>query len=152
MSGGKLTRVLVLNGPNLNRLGTREPEIYGHDTLEDIIGAMRQAAPEFEIDARQSNAEGQLIDWLHEAASLRAPVIINPAGYTHTSVALHDAVMLLTSEGIPVIEVHLSNPQRREAFRHMSLISQAATGSIAGFGRGSYLAALTALREVLPAR
>lgn len=144
--------VLVLNGPNLNRLGTREPEIYGRETLEEIVRAMREAAPDFAIDARQSNSEGVLLDWLHEAADARTPVLLNAAGYTHTSVALHDAVTLVTAQGVPVIEVHLSNPHRREEFRRVNFISSAASGTVAGFGRGSYLAALTALRELLRAR
>ena len=142
-------RILVLNGPNLNRLGTRQPEVYGRDTLDDITAALREAAAgEFEIEARQSNHEGDLVDWLHEAADTGSPVILNAAAYTHTSVALHDAVTIAVDAGVPVIEVHLSNPHRREAFRHVSHIATAATGTIAGFGRGSYLAALTAIRQL----
>lgn len=145
-------RILVLNGPNLNRLGTREPEIYGRDTLDDIIERIRDAAgDDFEIDARQSNHEGDLVTWLQEAAGDRVPVMLNAAAYTHTSVAIHDAIKLVTSAGAPVVEVHLSNPHHREAFRHVNFVSSAATGSVAGFGVGSYLAALTAIRHLLAA-
>lgn len=136
--------VYVLNGPNLNLLGLREPHIYGHDTLDDIAARLEDRARELglEIDLRQSNHEGHLIDWLHEAQSrgVRA-VILNPGGYTHTSVALHDAVKSITT---PVIEVHLSNPHAREAFRHRSFVASAARGTIAGFGAQSYMLALEA--------
>ncbi|GGO97503.1 type II 3-dehydroquinate dehydratase [Stakelama pacifica] len=136
--------IFVLNGPNLNLLGLREPEIYGTDTLDDIGGRMQDRASELdlEIDLRQSNHEGHLIDWLHEAQSRRAKaVILNPGGLTHTSVALHDAVKGITT---PVIEVHLSNPHAREEFRHTSFVGRAARGTIAGFGALSYLLALEA--------
>ena len=136
--------VFVLNGPNLNLLGTREPEIYGHDTLDDIAGQLEDRARELglEIDMRQSNHEGHLVDWLHEAQARDArAVIINAGGFTHTSVAIHDAIKAVRT---PVIEVHLSNPHAREAFRHRSLIGQAARGTIAGFGALSYLLALEA--------
>ncbi len=136
--------VFVLNGPNLNLLGTREPDIYGHDTLDDIAGQLedRARALGLEIDMRQSNHEGHLIDWLHEAQATRAKaVLLNAGGFTHTSVALHDAIKSVTT---PVIEVHLSNPHAREAFRHTSLVGQAARGTIAGFGALSYLLALEA--------
>ncbi len=136
--------VFVLNGPNLNLLGTREPDIYGHDTLDDIAGQLEDRARELalEIDMRQSNHEGHLIDWLHEAQATGAKaVLINAGGFTHTSVALHDAIKSVTT---PVIEVHLSNPHAREAFRHTSLVGQAARGTIAGFGALSYLLALEA--------
>ena len=143
-------RLLVLNGPNLNRLGTREPEIYGHRTLADIDAMLREAAgPSFEIESRQSNHEGDLIDWLHEAADTRAPVLLNAGAYTHTSIALHDAIATVVQEGVPVIEVHLSNPHRREAYRHVSHVATAATGTVSGFGAGSYLAALEAVRFLL---
>lgn len=146
-------RILVLNGPNLNRLGSREPEIYGHETLDDIIERLRAAAaPKFEIDARQSNHEGRLIDWLQEAAQQRLPVILNAGAYTHTSVAIHDAIKLVTGAGAPVVEVHLSNPATREPFRHHSFVASAATGTVAGFGAASYLAALTAIRHLPTAR
>jgi 3-dehydroquinate dehydratase-2 len=136
--------VFVLNGPNLNLLGLREPEIYGHDTLDDIAGQLEDRARELglKIDMRQSNHEGHLIDWLHEAqASGAKAVILNPGGYTHTSVALHDAVKSITT---PVIEVHLSNPHARDSFRHRSYVGRAARGTIAGFGALSYRLALEA--------
>ena len=136
--------VFVLNGPNLNLLGTREPEIYGDDTLDDIAGQLEDRARVLgmEIDMRQSNHEGHLIDWLHEAQARDArAVLLNAGGFTHTSVAIHDAIKAVRT---PVIEVHLSNPHAREPFRHVSLVGQAARGTIAGFGAGSYLLALEA--------
>ncbi|WBY07779.1 type II 3-dehydroquinate dehydratase [Sphingomonas sp. 7/4-4] len=136
--------IYVLNGPNLNLLGLREPEIYGSDTLDDIAGRMEDRAKELDldIDLRQSNHEGHLIDWLHEAQARGAKaVILNPGGYTHTSIALHDAVKSITT---PVIEVHLSNPHAREDFRHTSYVVRAARGTIAGFGALSYMLALEA--------
>jgi 3-dehydroquinate dehydratase II len=136
--------IYVLNGPNLNLLGLREPEIYGSDTLDDIAGQLedRAQALGLHIDMRQSNHEGHLIDWLHEAQARGAKaVILNPGGYTHTSVALHDAVKSITT---PVIEVHLSNPHAREDFRHISFVGRAARGTIAGFGALSYTLALEA--------
>jgi 3-dehydroquinate dehydratase-2 len=136
--------IYVLNGPNLNLLGLREPEIYGSDTLDDIAGALEDRARELgvRVDIRQSNHEGHLIDWLHEAQAEGAKaVILNAGGYTHTSVALHDAVKAVS---VPVIEVHLSNPQARESFRRRSLIASAAKGSIAGFGALGYQLALDA--------
>lgn len=136
------TRVLVLNGPNLNRLGTREPEIYGTATLAELHAELHDLAGGVEIDLRQSNDEAELIGALHEAVDARTPVILNPAAFTHYSYALRDAVALVTEAGIPVIEVHLSNPHAREEFRHTSVISGVATGVIAGFGFGSYRLAL----------
>ncbi|WP_039997185.1 type II 3-dehydroquinate dehydratase [Sphingomonas sanxanigenens] len=136
--------IYVLNGPNLNLLGLREPDIYGHDTLDDIAGRLEDRGRELgiEIDMRQSNHEGHLIDWLHEAGARGArAVILNPGGYTHTSIALHDAIK---SIAVPVIEVHLSNPHARESFRHVSFVGRAAKGTIAGFGALSYLLALDA--------
>lgn len=136
--------VYVLNGPNLNLLGLREPEIYGHDTLDDIAGRLEDRAREIglQIDMRQSNHEGHLIDWLHEANAQGAKaVILNPGGFTHSSVALHDAIKAIA---VPVIEVHLSNPHAREAFRHKSYVGSAARGTIAGFGAVSYMLALDA--------
>lgn len=136
--------VYVLNGPNLNLLGTREPQIYGHDTLDDIAGKLEDRARELglEIDMRQSNHEGHLIDWLHEAQAndVRA-VLLNAGAYTHTSVALFDAIKSIRT---PVIEVHLSNPHKREAFRHHSYIAMAALGTVSGFGANSYVVALEA--------
>ena len=136
--------IYVLNGPNLNLLGIREPEVYGAATLDDIAGQLEDRARELgvEVEIRQSNHEGHLIDWLHEAQAQGAKaVILNAAGYTHSSVALLDAVRAVET---PVIEVHLSNPQGRESFRRRSLIASAAKGSIAGFGPLSYLLALDA--------
>lgn len=136
--------IYVLNGPNLNLLGTREPEIYGADTLDEIAGRLEDRARELgvEVEIRQSNHEGHLIDWLHEAQAEGAKaVILNAAGFTHSSVALLDAVRAVST---PVIEVHLSNPQARESFRRRSLIAPAARGTIAGFGALSYLLALDA--------
>lgn len=136
--------IYVLNGPNLNLLGTREPEIYGSDTLDDIAGQLEDRAREIgvEVEIRQSNHEGHLIDWLQEAQAEGAKaVILNAAGFTHSSVALLDAVRAIST---PVIEVHLSNPQARESFRRRSLIAPAARGTIAGFGALSYMLALDA--------
>ncbi len=139
-----LPTIFVLNGPNLNLLGTREPEIYGADTLDDIAGALedRARALGLRIDMRQSNHEGHLIDWLHEANATGAKaVILNAGAFTHTSIALHDA---LKSIRVPVIEVHLSNPHAREAFRHRSFVAPVARGTIAGFGAMGYELALDA--------
>jgi 3-dehydroquinate dehydratase-2 len=136
--------IYVLNGPNLNLLGSREPEIYGPDSLDEIAGRIEDRASELgvAVDIRQSNHEGHLIDWLHEAQAQGAKaVILNAAGFTHSSVALLDAVKAIST---PVIEVHLSNPQARESFRRRSLIAPAARGTIAGFGALSYLLALDA--------
>ena len=140
-----VTSVLVLNGPNLNRLGTREPEVYGTQTLDDIRSMLVAEANGVEIEMRQSNDEAELIGWLHEAVDARTPVILNPAAFTHYSYALRDAVALVTEAGVPVIEVHLSNPHAREAFRHTSVVSGVATGVIAGFGADSYRLALAHL-------
>jgi 3-dehydroquinate dehydratase-2 len=136
--------VMVLNGPNLNLLGTREPEIYGHDTLDSIADALTDQAQALglRIDLRQSNHEGHLIDWLHEAGSRQClAVILNAGAFTHTSIALHDAIKGIK---VPVIEVHLSNPHARESFRHKSWVAPVAKGSIAGFGARSYALALDA--------
>jgi 3-dehydroquinate dehydratase-2 len=137
--------VLVLNGPNLNLLGTREPDVYGHETLDDIAVRLEDHAATLglTIDLRQSNHEGHLIDWLHEAASRGAKgVILNAGGLTHTSVALHDAIKSIET---PVIEVHLSNPAAREPFRHHSFVAPAARGSITGLGAVGYVLALDAI-------
>jgi 3-dehydroquinate dehydratase-2 len=136
--------IFVLNGPNLNMLGTREPEIYGHDTLDDIAGRLEDRALELgvQIDMRQSNHEGHLVDWIQEAGATGAKaILLNAGAFTHTSIAIHDAIKGVT---VPVIEVHLSNPHRREAFRHVSYVGQAAKGTIAGFGAASYMLALDA--------
>lgn len=135
--------IYVLNGPNLNLLGTREPHIYGHATLADIEAACVQRAAQLgrAIVFRQSNIEGELVDWLQEARDKAGAVVLNAGAYTHTSVALHDAIKAI---GVPVIETHLSNPAAREDFRHVSLVGQAAKGVIAGFGATSYLLAIEA--------
>jgi 3-dehydroquinate dehydratase-2 len=136
--------IFVLNGPNLNLLGTREPEIYGSDTLDDIAANLSARAEELGVvlDMRQSNHEGHLIDWLHEAQARNAKaVILNPGGYSHTSVALHDAVKAIAT---PVIEVHLSDPETREDFRHTDLVALAATKLIKGEGAHGYTLALDA--------
>jgi 3-dehydroquinate dehydratase II len=140
---------LVLNGPNLNLLGTREPAVYGAHTLADVEAICRAAcaAHGFELDFRQSNHEGVLVDWIHEAgrahaAGTLAGVVFNPGAYTHTSVALHDAIK---GTGVPLIELHISNVHAREAFRHHSFISPAARGIIVGLGVAGYALAVTAL-------
>ncbi|HWW64609.1 MAG TPA: type II 3-dehydroquinate dehydratase [Sphingomonadaceae bacterium] len=140
--------VFVLNGPNLNLLGTREPEIYGHDTLDDIAGRLEDQARALglTIDMRQSNHEGHLVDWLHEANARNArAAILNAGAFTHTSIALHDAIKAIA---VPVIEVHLSNPHAREGFRHTSFVGMAAKGTIAGFGALSYALALDAAAKL----
>lgn len=136
--------IYILNGPNLNLLGIREPEIYGHETLDDIAGKIEDHASTlgFDADIRQSNHEGHLIDWLHEASAEAAQaVILNAGALTHTSVALYDAIK---SIAVPVIEVHISNPAAREEFRHKSFVSPAAKGTICGFGSHGYILALDA--------
>ena len=136
--------IYVLNGPNLNLLGVREPEIYGTDTLDDLGERLEARAKGLgiAIDMRQSNHEGHLIDWLHEANAKGAKaVLLNAGGFTHTSVALHDAIKSIQ---VPVIEVHLSNPHARESFRHRSLVAPAVRGTIAGFGALGYELALDA--------
>jgi len=138
-------RIHVLNGPNLNLLGEREPDIYGTLRLSDIETLLSEVAGAHELMFRQTQAEDELISWLHEAFVAKEPVIINPAAFTHYSYALRDAVAALTSSGVKVIEVHISNPHAREAFRHNSVISGVATGVIAGFGADSYLLALEQL-------
>ncbi len=136
--------IYVLNGPNLNLLGTREPEIYGHDTLADIEARLEAQAAKlgYAITMRQSNHEGTLIDWLHEAqASGAHAVLLNAGGYTHTSIAIHDAIKSIRT---PVIEVHLSDPEKREPFRHVSYVGMAAKACFAGHGAKSYELALDA--------
>jgi len=135
--------IFVLNGPNLNLLGTREPRIYGTQTLADIEASLEQRAKalKLQLDVRQSNHEGVLVDWLHEALAKASAVVINAGGYAHTSIAIRDAVAALP---IPVIEVHLSNIYAREGFRRQSLVGQVARGSIVGFGALGYLLALDA--------
>ncbi len=140
--------VFVLNGPNLNLLGMREPVVYGSDTLDDIAGRLEDRARELglEIDMRQSNHEGHLVDWLHEAqANSAKAVLLNAGALTHTSLALYDAIRSIKT---PVIEVHLSNPAAREEFRHKSYVAMAAKGTIAGFGATGYLLALEAAAKL----
>ena len=134
----------VLNGPNLNLLGVREPDIYGRETLADVQATCERAAEGATVVFHQSNHEGQLIDWIHEARETACALVINPAGYGHTSVALLDALKTLT---IPIVECHLSNPAARERFRHRSYVSPVAAGVVSGFGPFSYeLAVKAALR------
>jgi 3-dehydroquinate dehydratase-2 len=142
--------VFVLNGPNLNLLGKREPDLYGRATLADIEGACRDRGKELglDVDFRQTNIEGVLVDWIQEAAGNAQGIVINPGASTHTSVALHDAIRAI---GLPVIEVHLSNIFAREPFRHHSFVSPVAKGVICGLGPSGYTLALEALRAFLDA-
>ena len=146
-----MSKVLVLNGPNLGRLGSREPDVYGIGTLDDLLEQLeRDAAPGVGIDLRQTNDEAELIGWLYEAVDAATPVILNPAAFTHYSYALRDAAALVTKAGLMLIEVHISNPHTREEFRHTSVISGVATGVIAGFGFDSYSLALDAINRKAP--
>ncbi len=140
-------KILVLNGPNLNLLGTREPDVYGMATLKDLEGLLSATASELgsEVDFRQTNSEDELIGWLHEALESKTPVVLNPAAFTHYSYALRDACAALTGAGVQLIEVHITNPHAREEFRQNSVISGVATGQIAGFGFDSYKLALRQL-------
>ncbi|MFM2412661.1 MAG: hypothetical protein RLZZ587_994 [Actinomycetota bacterium] len=143
-----MTRILVLNGPNLSRLGTREPDVYGSTTWDELVTMLESGAQSGElIEVRQTNDEAELIGWLHEAADTSSEVVLNPAAFTHYSYAVRDAVAVVTTSGIPLIEVHISNPHAREEFRQNSVISAVATGVIAGFGTDSYLLAIDALRR-----
>lgn len=139
--------IFVLNGPNLNLLGTREPRIYGTQTLDDIGGMLEQRAKalKLQLDIRQSNHEGVLVDWLHEALAKASAVILNAGGYAHTSIAVRDAVAALP---IPVVEVHLTNIYAREGFRRTSLVAQVCRGSVIGFGAFGYLLALDAAAQL----
>jgi 3-dehydroquinate dehydratase-2 len=141
-----MTPVLVLNGPNLGRLGSREPDVYGSQDLDALRSVLiADAAADATIELRQTDDEGELIHWLHDAVDTRTPVILNPAAFTHYSYGLRDAAALVTKAGIPLIEVHITNPHARETFRHTSVISAVATGVIAGFGFNSYRLALRAV-------
>ncbi|ANJ26913.1 type II 3-dehydroquinate dehydratase [Agromyces aureus] len=145
-----MTTILVLNGPNLGRLGTREPEVYGSETLADIGAQLAASVPDgVEIDLRQSDDEAELIGWIHEAVDRKLPVVMNPAAFTHYSYALRDAAAQLKQAGVPLVEVHLSNPHARETFRHTSVISGVASGVIAGFGADSYRLAVDAVLRSL---
>jgi 3-dehydroquinate dehydratase II len=142
------SEVLVLNGPNLGRLGSREPDVYGATTFDDLAGLCRDTARRLGLHAevRQTDDEAELVGWLHEAADGRVPVVLNPAAFTHYSYALRDAIAQRTA---PLIEVHISNPAAREEFRHNSVVAAVATGTIAGFGTLSYVLALQAVAELL---
>lgn len=140
--------IFVLNGPNLGRLGSREPDVYGSGTLEDLRRSLEnEAAPGQTIVLRQTNDEAEMLGWIYEAVDTASPVILNPAAFTHYSYALRDAAALVTKAGLILIEVHISNPHAREEFRHNSVISGIATGVIAGFGFDSYLLALNAINR-----
>lgn len=138
--------VWVLNGPNLRRLGTREPDVYGATTYDELVELCTAAGSELGLDVRvkQTDSESELVGWIHEAADLRVPVVLNPAAFTHYSYSLRDACAQRTA---PLIEVHLSNPHTREEFRHTSVISGVATGTIAGLGPDSYRLALRAIAD-----
>jgi 3-dehydroquinate dehydratase-2 len=145
-------RVLVLNGPNLGRLGSREPDVYGRQDLSELRARLVEvAASDVEIDLRQTDDEAELIGWLHAAVDAGEPVILNPAAFTHYSYALRDACALVTKAGLALVEVHISNPAARETFRHTSVVSAVATGTIAGFGFDSYVLALRAVGLADPA-
>jgi 3-dehydroquinate dehydratase-2 len=143
--------IFVLNGPNLNMLGTREPQTYGRETLKDVeaLCAAKAKALGLEVDFRQSNIEGELVGWIQEARGKASGIAINAGAYTHTSVALHDA---LKAAEVPAVELHLSNVHKREAFRHQSLIAPAVNGVIAGFGSNSYELAIEALAHIINAK
>ncbi len=142
-----MTQVLVLNGPNLGRLGARQPEIYGSQTYEDLVTTCRTEAEalDLRVDVRQTDDEAQLIAWLHESVDTGAHVVLNPAAFTHYSYATRDACAMVTDAGLVLVEVHVSNPAAREEFRHTSVVSGVATGTIAGFGLDSYRLALRAV-------
>ncbi|WP_382305677.1 type II 3-dehydroquinate dehydratase [Herbiconiux sp. UC225_62] len=144
-----MASVLVLNGPNLGRLGSREPDVYGSQDLVALEALLvADAAGRADIDLRQTNDEAELISWLYEAVDTMTPVILNPAAFTHYSYALRDAAALVTKAELPLVEVHISNPHARETFRHTSVISAVATGVIAGFGFGSYRLALRSILDL----
>lgn len=142
-----MNKVLVLNGPNLSRLGSREPEVYGTHSYLDLVSSVSSMAVslDLDVDIRQTNDESELVGWLHEAVQSKSHIILNPAAFTHYSYSLRDACAMVTGAGLTLIEVHISNPHSREEFRHNSVISGVATGVIAGFGIDSYLLALRQL-------
>jgi 3-dehydroquinate dehydratase II len=142
-----MTPVLVLNGPNLGRLGIREPEIYGTTTFADLVSLCERTgkALGLDVEVRQTNDEAELIGWVHEAADRKLPIVLNPAAFTHYSYGLHDALAMRTA---PLIEVHISNPAARESFRHTSVVASVADGTIAGFGMMSYELALQAIAKL----
>ncbi|MEP7763992.1 type II 3-dehydroquinate dehydratase [Sanguibacter sp. 25GB23B1] len=142
-----MTRVLVLNGPNLGRLGVREPDVYGALSYADLVAAGARWGSELglDVDVRQTDDEAQMVGWIHEAVDTRSDVVLNPAAFTHYSYALRDAVAQVTKSGLRLVEVHISNPYAREEFRHTSVVGGVATGTIAGFGFESYHLALRAL-------
>ena len=148
MTAPRRTRVLVLNGPNLGRLGSREPEVYGSATHDDLVATCEATAAELglEVEVRQTDDETELIGWLHEAADSATPVVLNPAAFSHYSYALRDACAQLRA---PLVEVHLTNPAAREEFRHTSVVAAVATGTITGFGLDSYRLALRAVAAAL---
>ena len=144
-----MANFLLLNGPNLNLLGKRQPEIYGATTHAQLADHLVETGARLglDVEVRQSDHEGEFIGWLHEAVDANAPVILNPAAFTHYSYALRDAAALVAKAGLPLVEVHISNPHARETFRHTSVISGIASGVIAGFGFDSYVLALAAVRR-----
>jgi len=146
-----MTAVLVLNGPNLGRLGSREPEVYGHLDHAELVARCLAAgaALGLEVEVRQTDDEAELVGWLHAAADAATPVVLNPAAFTHYSYSLRDACAQLTA---PLVEVHLSNPAAREQFRHTSVVAGVATGTVAGFGVVSYELALRAVAELISAK
>jgi 3-dehydroquinate dehydratase-2 len=139
-----MTRVLVINGPNLSRLGSREPDVYGGQTYDDLVAACTKAGADLglDVEVRQTDDEAELVHWLHDAADGAIPVVLNPAAFTHYSYALRDAIAMRTA---PLIEVHITNPAAREEFRHTSVVAGVASGTIAGFGLDSYRLALRAI-------
>jgi 3-dehydroquinate dehydratase-2 len=141
-------RVLVLNGPNLGRLGSREPDVYGATTYAGLVEVCQDFGKElgFDVEVRETNDEGEMIRWLHEAADGKLPVVVNPGAFTHYSYGMRDAMAQRTA---PLVEVHISNPHAREEFRHNSVVASVASGTVAGFGIGSYRLALRALAEEL---
>ena len=143
-----MRQVLVLNGPNLGRLGSREPEVYGRASFEELAQECREAGRELDlhVEVRQTDDESELIGWVHEAADARLPVVINPAAFTHYSYALRDALAMRTA---PLVEVHISNPAARESFRHTSVVAAVADGTVAGFGLVSYQLALQAIAALV---